>query len=516
MRLIDYFDKGARAFPQRVAVTYEGRDWSYEAFRGLTCRAARALDAVGLRPHSHVSICAPNHPFGLAAQYGAIRAGHVWMPVNARNSAIENVAVLRDLGADWLFFHSQFEDEVSRIRAAVPTIRGFVCLDRALPGAPSFDEWCGGHAADHLDLAGSMDDVPVMLTTSGTTGRPKGVRLSNRSWEMVIASYQTAMPHDEPPRQLVVTPLTHQTGTFTTTMWSIGSTQVILPRTDPLSIMEAIEKFRITTVFLPPTLIYTMLSHPEVRRFDYSSLRYMMYGAAPMSVAKLNEALDVFGPVLVQGFGQSECPIMSFLSVQDHVRALAEPTLRRRLQSAGRAGPYTCLAIMDDEGRLLPAEQRGEIVVRSTLVMQGYHQDAAATAAVSGHGWHHTGDVGYLDADGYLYIVDRKRDLIISGGFNIFPTEVEQVVMAHAAGNECAVVGVPHEKWGEAVLAVVELRKGAAVTAEELLDWCRERLGGVKAPKSLEFTDSLPRTATGKVLRREIRARHWAGRERAI
>lgn len=516
MRLIDYFDKGASSFAGRAAVSYEGTEWTYEALRASTCRVARALGAAGLGSGSHVSVYAPNHPHGLAAQYGTIRAGCTWMPVNARNSVVENIAVLRDLRADWLFFHSQFEEEVGRIRDEVRGIKGYVCLDGETRFAPSFEDWCGDFPDDHFDRAGTMDDVPVMLTTSGTTGRPKGVRLSNRSWEMVIASYQTAMPHVEPPRQLVVTPLTHQTGTFTATLWSIGSTQIIAHRTDPVSIMQAIEHHRITTVFLPPTLIYMMLSHPDVRRFEYSSLRYMMYGAAPMSATKLREALDIFGPVLVQGFGQSECPIMSFLSPQDHVRALADPDAAVRLQSAGREGPYTRLGIMDESGRMLPPGERGEIVVRSSLVMQGYHDDPAATEAVSAHGWHHTGDVGYLDDDGYLYIVDRKRDLIISGGFNIFPTEVEQVVMAHPSVQECAVVGVPDEKWGEAVLAVVEVRPGAAVTAEELLAFCRERLGGVKSPKSLEFTDQLPRTATGKVLRREIRARYWAGRERAI
>lgn len=516
MRLIDYFDKGASNFAERAAVSYEATEWTFEALRGSTCRVARALDAAGLGPGSHVSIYAPNHPHGLAAQYGAIRAGCTWMPVNARNSVVENIAVLRDLRADWLFFHSRFQEEVRRIREAPSGIGGYVCLDRESPFGPSFEAWCGGFPGDHFDRAGTMDDVPVMLTTSGTTGRPKGVRLSNRSWEMVIASYQTAMPHDEPPRQLVVTPLTHQTGTFTATLWSIGSTQIIAPGTDPVSIMQAIERHRITTVFLPPTLIYTMLSHPDARRFDYSSLRYMMYGAAPMSETRLREALDIFGPVLVQGFGQSECPIMSFLSREDHVRALADPGAAVRLQSAGREGPYSRLGIMDEAGRMLPPGERGEIVVRSSLVMQGYHDDPAATEAVSAHGWHHTGDVGYLDSDGYLYIVDRKRDLIISGGFNVFPTEVEQVVMAHPSVQECAVVGVPDDKWGEAVLAVVEVRPGASVTGEALLAFCRERLGGVKSPKSVEFTDRLPRTATGKVLRREIRARHWAGRERAI
>jgi acyl-CoA synthetase (AMP-forming)/AMP-acid ligase II len=207
---------------------------------------------------------------------------------------------------------------------------------------------------------------------------------------------------------------------------------------------------------------------------------------------------------------------VSYLSPQEHVEALASDTKQRRLASAGRATEGTSIAIMDDDGKLLPAGERGEIVVRGELVTPGYFRNPKASEEAMQHGWRHTGDIGFLDADGYLYIVDRKRDLIISGGFNVYPGEVEQVIWSHPAVQDCAVIGVPHPDWGEAVKAVVELRAGAAATEAELIAFCRERLGPIKTPKSVEFWADLPRSSVGKVLKRDIRAKFWAGRERMV
>jgi acyl-CoA synthetase (AMP-forming)/AMP-acid ligase II len=260
-----------------------------------------------------------------------------------------------------------------------------------------------------------------------------------------------------------------------------------------------------------------MLAHADLGRHEYGSLRYLLYGGAPMSVQKLREALHAFGPVMAQAYGQSEALMMcTYLSPEDHVRALAEPALRRRIASAGREGPLSRIAIMGERGELLPPEERGEIVLRAEYVMDGYFQQPAATAEVSRDGWHLTGDVGFQDADGYVHLVDRKRDLIISGGFNVYPAEVEQAALAHPAVQDCAVVGEPHEKWGEAVLAVVELKSGAPWDEAAFLSHCRERLGGVKAPKRVEVWPALPRSGVGKVLRREVRQRFWAGHDRHI
>jgi len=264
-------------------------------------------------------------------------------------------------------------------------------------------------------------------------------------------------------------------------------------------------------------MIYMLLSHPDVRSRDLSSLRSMLYGAAPMAERKLREALEIFGPILVQLYGQSEALMMcAFMSAEEHVEALTNPGLAQRLFAAGREGPMVRVEIMSDDGGILPPRAQGEIVVRGEIVMDRYFDDPEGTRQAQLYGWHHTGDIGFKDEDGFIYVVDRKKEMIISGGFNIFPREVEQVVMTHPAIQDCAVVGVPHPKWGEAVMAAVELRPGARLDVEQLLAHCRARLGGMKTPKSIAIVDRLPRSSVGKVLRREVRAPYWPKNGRQV
>lgn len=516
MQLIDFFDKGVARYPERDLIRAGGQRWTYAQMSQLTNRIARALHRQGLGDGAHVAGYSPNHPYAFAAQYGVIRSGAVWIPINFRNSARENTEVIAWTDVDWLFFHGDFEAEVAAMRSLLPRVRGYVCIDRQTAFAPSLEAWIAAESDTTLAPDKGPHDVVTMLTTSGTTGRPKGVMLTNLVWETTIVSHQLAMPGAAPPVHVVAAPMTHAAGTYTASMLSLGVTNVLLPRPDPLLLMQAIAEHRASTVFLPPTVIYMMLAHPRVREFDFSSLKYLFYGAAPMAPDRLAEALEVFGPVLIQGYGQSEAPILTFLSPQEHAEALARPHAMGRLASAGREGPLVRLEAMDDEGRILPRGESGEIVVRSNLVMKGYYKQPEATAEVGVHSWHHTGDVGRIDADGFVYIIDRKRDLIVSGGFNVFPAEVERVAVAHPAVQECAVVGIPDDKWGEAVLAVVEIKRDAAFDDAEFLAFCRARLGGVKAPKSVARIECIPRTSTGKVLRREVRAPYWSGRPRAI
>jgi acyl-CoA synthetase (AMP-forming)/AMP-acid ligase II len=325
------------------------------------------------------------------------------------------------------------------------------------------------------------------------------------------------MPVRERPVHLVVAPMSHAAGTIAFATCAYGGANIILGSTEPAAIVEAIGHHRVTQLFLPPTAIYKLLAHPGVREGDYASLRYFVYSAAPMSADRLREALEVFGPVMVQAYGQAEAPfVCTVLGIEDHLRILADPTLAHRLASCGRASPLVRVAIMDPEGRLLPDGERGEIVVQGDLVMKGYYRDPDKTAETLRGGWLHTGDVGYRDADGYFYIVDRIKDMIVSGGFNIAPSEIEQVLWSLPAINDCAVVGVPDPYWGEAVKAVVELRPGVPWDPEAALALCRERLGSMKTPRSIEVWPQLPRSSVGKVLKREIRETFWQGLARRV
>lgn len=297
---------------------------------------------------------------------------------------------------------------------------------------------------------------------------------------------------------------------------AIGATTVILDRAEPGLLMDAIERHRVTTLFLPPTVIYSMLAHPDVRARDYSSLQNLIYAAAPMSVRKLKEAWEVFGPVLVQTFGQAEAPMVcTALDQEAHRRAIMSGD-DRRLASCGRPTLLTSVAILDESGHVQPPGATGEIAIAGDLLMAGYHGNPEATAACRVGEWQRTGDLGHIDSEGFVAITDRKKDMIISGGFNVYPSEIEQLLWAHPAVRDCAVVGCPDPKWGEAVVAVVELKSGEIIDEATLIAHCKAGLGSIKAPKRIEFWPELPRSPVGKVLKRVVRDHFWSDQDRPI
>ncbi len=329
--------------------------------------------------------------------------------------------------------------------------------------------------------------------------------LTGTNLETMTAITLMAYPFTGTPVYLALAPLTHAAGVLCFPILCLGGEVVIMRTPDVGGFLEHVERHRVTHAFLPPTIIYMLLAHEALDSTDLSSFQCLWYGAAPMSPTRLEEALTRIGPVLGQLFGQSEAPMMiSTLPPAEHF--LPDGSVAHgRLASAGRAAPLVTLAIMGEDGALLPGGERGEIVVRSSLVMPGYYKNPEATAEAGAHGWHHTGDIGFLDEDGYLFIVDRAKDMIISGGFNVYSTEVEQAVMSHPDVQDCAVIGLPDEKWGERVVAVVQPHAGADVDAAALTAYVKERIGSVKAPKQVEVWPDLPRSKVGKVLKTEIK-----------
>ncbi len=308
--------------------------------------------------------------------------------------------------------------------------------------------------------------------------------------------------------------MTHAAGPLALASMALGGTVIVLPRFEPRAVIEAIERHRVTYMFLPPTAIYMLLAEPGIHETDLSSLEYVSYAGAPMSLDRLKEAIAVLGPVMNASFGQTEAPMcVTAMPPHEHLNAageLAHPG------SCGRANLLSVVEIMAEDGSILGPGERGEIVVRGPLVMAGYYKDPEATAEVSRHGWHHTGDIGVRDEDGWFYVVDRKKDMIISGGFNIYPAEVEQALLADPNVQDCAVIGVPDDKWGEMVVGIVEAKAGRKVDADALLVEARAALGPVKAPKFIEIVAALPRSNAGKVLRAELRRERWAAAGRAI
>jgi acyl-CoA synthetase (AMP-forming)/AMP-acid ligase II len=505
VRLTGFLDKGASLGPGAPCLTMAGDTRTYGDVQRLSWAIGRALARSGVRPGDKVAILSANDPVAFCCVFGIARAGAVWCPVNPRNEAAENRELLDLFDCSCLIFQGAFAPLVARIAPDLPKVTTLVCLDGSAPGAVGFRQWLGDADAEPWQ-AEPADDVAMIAGTGGTTGKPKGVVLTGHNIETMTALTLMSYPFDGRPVYLALAPLTHAAGVLCFPIMTLGGEIVIMPAPDLAEFLSLIGRHQVTHAFLPPTLIYLLLDHPGLAAADLTSLQCLWYGAAPMSPARLEQAIGAIGPVMGQLFGQTEAPMMiSTLAPEDHLHA--DGTLaRERFASAGQPTPLVTVAIMDDQGKLLPAGQRGEIVVRGPLVMAGYYQDPAATAEASRHGWHHTGDIGYLDPGNYLYIVDRAKDMIITGGFNVYSAEVEQALLAHPAVLDCAVIGLPDDKWGERVTAIIQPHPGQDVTDQDIRAFVKARLGSVKTPKQVEVWTDLPRSKLGKILKNEVKS----------
>ena len=517
MRIADYFDATVSRSPAALALVDEGRRIDYRAAQRTVHAIAAAL---GREPHlaagAHVAIMSPNDARVMQLQLGVSRADMAWVSVQTRNTVETNARVLDHFDVDLLFFHSQLESAIPTLRRAVPRIKRFVCIDRESQVGESLEDWIAGAAG--ASIAGREDpNAPAFLApTGGDTGPCKGTLHTNRALEVCAINTALALGAGPDSRHLVVAPLSHAAGLVALSFVLHGGTNVVLPGFHEEPVLEAIERERITHVFLPPTALYALLAHPRTARTDLSSLRCVLVGGAPTDPEKFQEAVRVLGPVIHEAYGQMETLIPLLVKLPgDYLRPDGRCD-EAILRSAGRPTLLARVELMDAEGGLVPPGERGEIVVQSSMIMQGYYKSPEATAEVSRFGWHHTGDVGVRDDRGFITIVDRKRELIISGGFNLYPAEIAAVIYGHPAVRDCAVVGVPDPKWGEAVKAIVELRPGASATEADVVALCKEKLGAMKAPKSVEFWPALPRNEHGEILRQEVRRRFWEGQWRSV
>lgn len=520
MQLSDYFEAAVSRYPDREAFVDAGGamrvDFSQaQRFVHAVAQALNADESLGAG--AHIAIYAPNDHRISLLQVAANRAGMVWVSVHTRNAVETNVAVLDYADCDLVFFHSSYESLVPALKAGLPRVKRFICIDHASDHGPELSAWMAAQQGSVLPLPALDPDGPAVLQpTGGTTGPSKGALLTGRTVEMALISIWDALKIDHEARVLAVAPLTHAACFVTLAAAVRGGATIVLPSFDVNEVLETIARERITHMFLSPTIVYSLLNAPALDSTDTSSLRCIAVGAAPIAPEKLKEAVRRLGPVIYEVYGQSEC-LFPVIAKQPADYLLADGAFdEEALRSAGRAVPFACVEIMDDEGRLVGPGERGEIVVRSAMVMSGYYKKPEETAAVSAFGWHHTTDIGVRDQRGFITIVDRKKDMIVSGGFNIFPAEVEAAINAHPAVLDCAVVGVPDDKWGEAVKAIVQLKPGQQASEAELIDLCKRSLGSLKAPKTVEFWSDLPRSAVGKVLKRDIRTQFWQGQWRSV
>jgi acyl-CoA synthetase (AMP-forming)/AMP-acid ligase II len=522
MRMIDYFDRAAERFPNRAALVHGSSRLSFRELQDLTRRVAVAMRRAGFKRQEPAALYGPNSPDVMTALLSLWRAEATWAPVNTRNAVAANIDFLKMVRCAGLFYHSSVAADVAKLKAGVPSLKHFVCIDRPLDGDPSLADFIADARPEdwrdeHADPFGNLNDLVGIFATGGTTGASKGVCVTNLGMGTFVETAQEAWGgRTDDPVCLTVAPITHAAGPVALATLGLGATQVILPGFDAEAVLAAIEQHRITHMFLPPTALYGLLDAPSLGRRDVSSLRIFLLAGSPVSPDKFKRAVEAFGPCMCQSYGQVECPMVVTWLPPETVAAAAAGDHPERLASCGLPTRSVRVELLDEEGRPVPLGEPGEICVRGPLVSQGYFERPDTTAEARLFGWHHTGDVGRRDADGYVYIVDRKKDMIVTGGFNVFSAEVEAAVMELPGVRECAVIGVPDAKWGEAVKAVVALSPGARLEADAILAHTKARLGGVKSPKSVDFVDAIPRTPAGKPDKKQLRARYWQGQERAV
>lgn len=510
-------ERCALAYGPEVAVVHGDRRITYYEQISRIRRTGRALLGLGLHHGDRVAILMGDRPELLDAYYGALWAGLVVVPLNAKLGADDHIHIAADSGARALVHDAAHADRVTVVHAAVD-VEFLVSVDEdAVLGKGSS---LPRRQLEYSDEPGmpsvGPDDLFGIYYTGGTTGRPKGVAHSHRTFIAALISEMLELGLGERDTFAHVAPLTHASGGFVLPVWMRGGTNVILGGFDPDRLLDSIERDRVTATLLVPTMLYVLLDNAPASGQDLSSLDTVVYGASPIGRQRLLEAIDRFGPIFAQLYGQTEAPNqLTVLRKSDHAAAIASGDLEP-LSSCGRPVSIADVRVADDDLRPVAPGAAGEIIARGPHVMLRYWNRPEETAATIRDGWLCTGDIARTDDRGFVYIVDRKKDMIISGGFNVYPKEVEATLFAHPAVRDACVIGVPDDKWGEAVKAVVVADPAVPVRSEELITWVKERKGSVLAPKTVDFLDAIPLTAVGKHDKPALRSSYWGGRERGV
>ena len=480
--------------------------------RDQISRYAQAYAAKGVSRGDGVSMLSKNRPEVLYAMGAYMVTGARNTPLHPLGSLDDHAYVLADAGIDTLVFDPELADHVERLADRVPGLRRLLSLGPCRLGE-DLVALAAGFAPQPLAVADvDAEDVSALAYTGGTTGEPKGVMTSYRGSACMTQILMAEWQWPDEVRHLICTPLSHAGSSFVVPVFLRGGAAVVLPGFEAGAVLETIERYRITSLFVVPTMLYALLDHPSFDSADLSSLETVFYGASPMSPTRLQEAVRRLGPVFFQFYGQTEAPqSVCVMRKEEH-----DPDDLARLASCGRPVPWVDVALLGEDGAPVARGEPGEICVRGPLVMKGYWNKPEQTAAALAGGWLHTGDIAREGEDGFFTIVDRKKDMIVSGGFNLFPREIEDVLATHPAVAAAAVIGVPDQRWGEAVKAVVVLRAGAGATSEELIALVKERKGSHHAPKSVEFVERIPLTAVGKPDKKVLRDQYWTGQKRGV
>ena len=514
--------RAVRYFPDNTATIFDGQRQTYRQLGRRVRSLARALNELGVKPGDRVAIYQLNCSQFLETVYACFEIGAVIVPLNTRLAADELVFIINDAECSAFITDSSLQPLAATFKDRLNGIQYFI----AIGGGKAFSDYetlIAEHADDNslpaTDDGSSDEQLAGLFYTSGTTGLPKGVMLSHRNLWM-NALHTLAVRAPEPNLNFLhAAPMFHlATFPAVINVTVNGGTHTILQRFDLKAMMELIENAKVTSTVLVPTMVNFLIHHPDFSKHDLSSLRRITYGAAPMPVELLKRAMKLLpNAEFGQGYGQTESsPLLTSLPHEDHITE-GEERLTRRLASCGRPVAGVEIEIQKDDGAFAQPGEVGEVIARGPNVMMGYWKRPEETAATLRDGWLHTGDMAVADEDGYIYLVDRKKDMIISGGENVYSTEVENIVYQHPAVREAAVIGVPDDKWGEAVTAIVTIKPGALLTETGLIEFCSARLADYKVPKRVELREGeLPKSGTGKILKKELREPYWQGHNRRV
>ena len=506
-----------QSHPNRIATICGDRQHSYRQYADRVARLAGALQALGMTRGDRVAILAFNSDRYLEFYYGTWWGGGAVNPVNFRWSATEIAYSLDDCESKILLVDDQFKAIVPELRNKSTVLTTLIYIgDGATPEGMLNYEQLLAEATPVADVGAAGNDLAAVMYTGGTTGFPKGVMLSHEnlaSNALALVAHGAAASDG---RTLLIAPMFHIAAGFVMNGNAVvGGTFIIVPAFNPLATLHAVQEHRVTHMVLVPTMVQLTVDHPDAGNYDLSSLRKLLYGGSVISAAVLQRAMARFANAgFLQAYGMTEmAPSMTVLTPEDHLRGVDQPAL---LGSAGRASIIAEIRIVDVRGNEVPRGTVGEVTARGPGVMLGYWNKPEVTKATVKNGWMYTGDGGRMDDEGYLYIVDRMKDMIVSGGENVYSAEVENAIARHPAVAACAVIGIPSEQWGEVVHAVVALRANETATSEELSKHCHEHIAGYKCPRSIEFRDALPTTGAGKVMKTELRKPFWEGKSRAV
>ncbi|MEH6551078.1 MAG: AMP-binding protein [Pseudomonadales bacterium] len=489
---------------------------TYADVRKSTSQMVQALQSKGLGIGSRVAVISANRPEVLSNIAAMQITGCCGTPLHPMGSLDDHAYVLEDAGIDTLVFDpSVFEQRATELMEKVPCLKNLLAFGETQVGE------------DYLALAATFEpqelvapdvkpsDISSLGYTGGTTGKPKGVLQSYASTAYMSMIQMAEWEFPEELRMLIPTPLSHAAAAFFIPVLQKGGAFYVMQGFGPDEFFDAVEEHKITATMLVPVMLYWLMDSPRAATADMSSMQTIFYGASPMSPSRLKQGLEKWGQIFYQFYGQNEAPmVLANMKKADH--DLAHP---ERFMSCGRPAPWVNLQLLDDDDQPVAKGEPGEICVRAPLVMQGYNNLPEQTAEVMSGGWLHTGDIGRFDDDGFLFIVDRKKDMIVTGGFNVFPREIEDVIASHQDVAQVAVVGVPDERWGESVKAVVVLKPGSedsGALREQIVDMVKEAKGSVQAPKSIDIVEGIPMTAVGKPDKKTLKATYWEGHERSV